>query len=163
MIEAEGVVVKVEGDVAYIQAQRQSSCGGCAKQGESCGTATLIGFFDRKMPLYRARNQLGVKAGDRVVIGVADRMLFKGVLAIYIPPLLLLVTGAISGNQLAATPAAADGYAMLGALIGLVAGYFGSRYYSARMTDGGGYQPVVLNRVVEGNVVNFYGESHKKC
>lgn len=163
MIETEGVVVEVAGDVAYIQAQRQSSCGGCAQQGEHCGTATLIGFLGRKTPLYQARNQLGAKAGERVVIGVEEGMLFKGVLAIYIPPLLLLVAGAISGHLLAATPSAADGYAMLGALIGLAAGYFGARNYSVRMADGGCYQAVVLNRVGEAKVVNFYGESHRKC
>lgn len=163
MIETEGVVVKVEGDVAYIQAQRKSSCGGCAKQGESCGTSTLIGFFDTKTPLYRARNALGVKAGERVVIGMEDGMLYKGVMAIYLPPLFLLLVGAIGGHLLAATPALAETYAMLGALAGLAAGFFGARYYSTRMTDGGRYQPVVLNRIHEANVVNFYGEGSKKC
>ena len=163
MIETEGLVVEVAGDVAYIRAQRQSSCGGCAKQGESCGSATLLGFLALKTPLYQARNPLGTKAGDRVVIGVEDEMLFRGVLALYIPPLLLLVAGAIGGHLLAATPAAADGYAMLGALLGLAAGYFWARRYSARMANGGRYQAVVLNRVVEGKVVNFYGESHRKC
>lgn len=163
MIETEGMVVKVEGDVAYIQARRQSSCSGCAKQDEGCGTATLIGFFDAKTPLYRARNQLGVKTGDRVVIGIADGMLFRGVMAIYLPPLLLLLAGALGGHFLAATPAAAEVYAMLGALAGLAAGFFGARYYSARLTGGGRYQPVVLNRICDGNPINFYGEGSKKC
>jgi len=159
MIEAEGVVVKVEGDVAYIQAQRASSCGGCAQQGGSCGSATLIGFFGRKTPWYSARNPVGAKVGERVVVGIEELALFKGVLAIYVPPLLLLVAGAIAGHRLAVAPAAADGYAMLGALLGVVAGYFGSRYAAARLAAGEGNQPVVLNRLGEANVVNYYGES----
>lgn len=163
MVETEGVVVKVEGDVAYIQAQRQSSCGWCAKQGESCGTSTLIGFFATQTPWYRARNALGVKAGERVVIGVEDGALYKGVMAIYLPPLLLLLAGAIGGHLLAATPAVAETYAMLGALAGLTAGFFGARYFSARLTEAGRCQSVVLKRVYEGHVVNFYGVGSNKC
>jgi positive regulator of sigma E activity len=90
-------------------------------------------------------------------------MLYRGVMAIYLPPLFLLLAGAIGGHMLAATPAIAETYAMLGALAGLAAGFFGARYYSTRMTDGGRYQPVVLNRIHEGTVVNFYGEGGKKC
>ena len=163
MIETEGVVVKVEDGIAYIQAQRQSSCGGCAKQNEGCGTAKLVGYFDGKTPLYQARNPLGVKVGERVVIGVEDATLFRGVLAIYLPPLLLLVAGAIGGHQLAETPQAAESYAMLGALAGLAAGFFGTRFFSARMTQDGRYQPVILSRKSENSLVNFYGEHHRKC
>lgn len=163
MIETEGVVVKVEDGIAFVQVQRQSSCGGCAKQGEGCGTSTLMGYFDNKTPLYQARNPLGIKVGERVRIGVEDATLLRGVLAIYLPPLLLLVAGALGGHQLADAPQAAEGYAMLGALAGLAAGFFGARFFSARMTQGGRYQPVILGRKTENPIVNFYGEGHKKC
>jgi sigma-E factor negative regulatory protein RseC len=163
MIETEGVVVKVEDGIAFIQAQRQSSCGGCAKQGEGCGTSTLVGYFDGRTPLYQARNPLGVKVGERVVIGVENTTLLRGVLAIYLPPLLLLVAGAVGGHQLADTPQAAESYAMLGALVGLAAGFFGARLFSARMTRGGRYQPVILSRKADHSFVNFYGENHRKC
>lgn len=163
MIESEGLVVRVEGDSAYIQAQRKSSCGGCAKEGESCGTSTLIGFFDKKTPLYRARNDLGAKVGDRVVIGVEDGVLYQGMLAIYLPPLLLLLAGAIGGQSMAATPAAGEIYAMGGALAGLAAGFFWSRNYSARLSAGGRYQPVILSKVFVGAVVDFHEGGNKRC
>jgi sigma-E factor negative regulatory protein RseC len=163
MIESEGVVVKVEGDIAYVQAQRQSSCSGCSKGEESCGTSALLGILEKKIPLYRARNQFGVKVGDRVVIGVTEGIFQKGVTAIYLPPLLLLLAGAIGGSMLASTSAASENYSMIGALAGLSAGFLWSRYFSARMGAGGRYQPVVLSRVFEGDVVNFHGGSHRKC
>lgn len=149
MHKTEGMVVRIDGDFAYIQAKRQSSCGGCAREGGSCGTSALIGFFDKKTPLYRARNDLGVKAGDRVVIGMSEDAFFKGAMVLYLPPLLLLLVGAIGGNMMAPTPVAGEGYSIAGAALGVVAGFFWSRFHSKRMAADMYYQPEILG------VVNF--------
>lgn len=147
MIETQAVVVKIEDAVAYVQAERKSSCSGCSES--SCGTSVLANFFGQKTPLYRARNDVGAKVGDRVVVGVNETALFQGTLLLYLLPLLLLFIGALIGAAMAATAEARDGYAVAGAALGLAAGFAWLKVFSARIGSGGRYQPVILSRVMD--------------
>ncbi|MDD5329578.1 MAG: SoxR reducing system RseC family protein [Sulfuricella sp.] len=146
MIETEAVVVKVEDSIAYVQANRKSSCSGCSES--HCGTSVLAGFLGRKAPLYRARNDVGAKVGDRVVVGLEEAALLKGTLLLYLLPLLLLFVGAVAGSALA-DAASRDGYAVAGAVAGLAAGFLWLKAHSAETGFGGRYQPVVLSRVAD--------------
>lgn len=144
MIETEAVVVKLENAVAYVQAERKSSCSGCSES--NCGTSVLSRFLGMKAPLYRVRNEVGAKVGDRVVIGVNESGLFKGALLFYILPLLLLFAGALAGSALADSAEARDGYSVAGAVIGLAAGFLGLKFLSARFGLGKQFQPVILSQ-----------------
>lgn len=157
MIETEAVVVKIEHAVAYVQAERKSSCSGCSES--SCGTSVLANFFGQKAPLYRASNEVGAKVGDRVVVGMNESALFKGTLLLYLFPLLLLFVGAVAGNALAVTAEVKDGYSVAGAFIGLVAGFIGLKLLSSKMGLGRQFQPVILSRMVDMpvRVVSFEG------
>ena len=157
MIETEAVVVKIEHAVAYVQAERKSSCSGCSES--SCGTSVLANFFGQKAPLYRASNEVGAKVGDRVVVGMNESALFKGTLLLYLFPLLLLFVGAVAGSALAVTADVKDGYSVAGAFIGLVAGFLGLKFLSSKMGLGRQFQPVILSRIVDMpvRVVNFEG------
>jgi len=156
--ETEGLVVRVEGASALIQANRQSSCSGCSKGSSSCGTASLLGFFERQAPLYKVRNDIGAQPGERVRIGLPDNALLKGATAIYLPAVTLLLGGAIAGHLLGTTAAASEAYSVGGAVLGLVLGFFWSRRQSARMNAGGTCHAVVLSRINPQSVVNFYGD-----
>ena len=145
MIETQAVVVKIEDSFAYVQAERKSSCSGCSES--SCGTSALADFFGQKAPLYRARNEIGAKVGDRVVVGMNESALFKGTLLLYLLPLLLLFAGAVAGGALAATADVTDAYSAMGAAIGLAAGFLGLKAFSARLGLGRRFQPVILSRV----------------
>lgn len=157
MIETEAVVVKIEHDVAYVQAERKSSCSGCSES--SCGTSVLANFFGQRTPLYRASNEVGAKVGDRVVVGLDESALFKGTLLLYLFPLLLLFAGAVAGSALAVSAAVEDGYSAAGAFIGLAAGFLGLKLLSAKMGMGRRFQPVILSRMVDMpvRVVSFEG------
>ncbi|MDD5241787.1 MAG: SoxR reducing system RseC family protein [Sulfuricella sp.] len=145
MIETEAIVVRLEDAVAYVQAERKSSCSGCSES--SCGTSLLASLFGQKAPLYRARNEAGAKVGDRVVIGMNESGLLKGTLLLYMLPLLLLFAGAVAGSMLAATTEVRDGYSAVGAAIGLMAGFIGLKLFSARLGLGKQFQPVILSRI----------------
>jgi len=157
MIETEAVVVKIEHAVAYVQAERKSSCSGCSES--SCGTSVLANLFGQKTPLYRASNEVGAKVGDRVVVGMNESALFKGTLLLYLFPLLLLFVGAVAGSALAITAEVKDGYSVAGAFIGLVAGFLGLKFLSPKMGLGRQFQPVILSRKVDMpvRVVKFEG------
>ncbi|MCE5182469.1 MAG: SoxR reducing system RseC family protein [Betaproteobacteria bacterium] len=150
MIETEAIVVKLENAVAYVQAERKSSCSGCNES--NCGTSVLASFLGQKAPLYRARNEIGAKIGDRVVVGMNETGLFKGTLLFYILPLLLLFAGALAGSALAVTAETRDGYSVVGAAIGLAAGFLGLKFLSARLGMGEQFQPVILSRIANAPV-----------
>lgn len=150
MIETEAIVVKLENAVAYVQAERKSSCSGCSES--NCGTSVLANFLGQKPPLYRASNEVGAKVGDRVVVGMNESALFKGTLLLYLFPLLLLFVGAAAGSALALTPDAKDGYSVVGASIGLMAGFLGLKFFSARFGLGKRFQPVILSLVANAPV-----------
>ncbi len=147
MIETEAIVVKIEHAVAYVQAERKSSCSGCGES--NCGTSVLANYFGQKAPLYRASNEVGAKVGDRVVVGLDESALFKGTLLLYLFPLLLLFVGAVAGSALAVSAEVKDGYSVAGAFIGLVAGFLGLKFLSPKMGLGRQFQPVILSRVVD--------------
>lgn len=67
---------------------------------------------------YRMRNTLNLREGDRVSLAVAKGTVFHAALASYVIPLLLTISGAIIGQQLASDAAAAAG-----ALAGLAIGF----------------------------------------
>ncbi len=157
MIETEAIVVKIEHAVAYVQAERKTSCSSCSES--SCGTSVLANFFGQRTPLYRASNEVGAKVGDRVVVGLNESAMFKGTLLLYLFPLLLLFAGAAAGSALAGAEEVKDGYSVAGALIGLVAGFLGLKLFSARMGTDRQFQPVILSRMADipVRVVSFEG------
>lgn len=157
MIETEAIVVKTEHAVAYVQAERKTSCSSCSES--SCGTSVLANFFGQRTPLYRASNEVGAKVGDRVVVGLNESAMFKGTLLLYLFPLLLLFAGAAAGSALAGAEEVKDGYSVAGAFIGLAAGFLGLKLFSARMGSGRQFQPVILSRVTDipVHVISFEG------
>ncbi|MGE5028003.1 MAG: SoxR reducing system RseC family protein [Betaproteobacteria bacterium] len=158
MVETQAVVVKIEDAFAYVRAERKSSCSGCSES--TCGTSVLMDFFGQKTPLYRASNEVGAKVGDWVVVGMDESALFKGTLLLYLLPLLLLFIGTVSGNLLASSADASDNYSVVGAAIGLTAGFLGLKYISAHTGLGNQFRPVILSKAdvqvhfmqVEGNL-----------
>lgn len=154
MIETEAVVVKIEDATAYVKAERKSGCSACSTG--SCGTSVLAGFFAQKTPLYRASNDVGAKVGDRVVVGMDEAAMFKGTLLLYLFPLLLLFVGAVAGSMLAVAPELKDGYSVVGACVGLVAGFAGLKLFTVKLGMSRQFQPVILSLVV-GMPIRFAG------
>jgi len=81
----EADVLRVDGEIAWIDPERRSTCSGCsAKNG--CGTGTLAGVLGKRRVEMRAINHIGAKPGDRVVVGVAGAALLRGSVAVYVVP-----------------------------------------------------------------------------
>lgn len=147
MIEESARVVGTEGAFVWVETQRQSTCGGCVAN-QACGTATLAKVLGTRRTRVRALNHGGARIGDTVVIGLDERALLRGSLAVYAMPLLLLFAGGIVGAVLSERWAL-DGEALTLALgvAGLMAGLLWLKGFSRRIRDDQRYQPVVLRRV----------------
>jgi sigma-E factor negative regulatory protein RseC len=141
--ESEGRVVRVHRDEAVIEAEARPGCGRCDET-QGCATGTLGKLFCRSPRQFRVRNDVGARPGDRVVVAVAEGVLWRSALAAYGPPLLLLLAGAVSGAALAPEPGGRDLYAALGALLGLAGGAMTARLASAALSS----RPEILPRIL---------------
>ncbi len=139
MIEESAVVVKVEGSYAWVERERQSSCGSCAAN-KGCGTATLQKVMGNKRSQLKALNRAQAKEGDCVVIGLQEQALLKGSLYAYLMPLLVMLLGAVIAEGMFAN----EGLTILGGLAGLLSGFFLLKRFSERVAEDVRFQAVVL-------------------
>jgi sigma-E factor negative regulatory protein RseC len=118
MIETQAVVIRVEGRLALIEAERRLGCGRCKETG--CGSAVPARLVKLKPRRLHIVNSIAAKRGDAVIVGISERALLKSALSVYLVPIMLLILGAVLGA--AGGPAGVDRYALAGALLGLIAG-----------------------------------------
>jgi len=147
MIEETGQVVDVQGDFAWIESERTSTCGACNVR-KGCGTAVLAKVLGQRRVNLRVINRIDAQVGDAVVIGISESGLVRGSLAVYAAPLSGLFAGAIAGNGLGHyfSPASTDLLAIAGALAGLSAGLFWLKRFSRLTETDASYQPVILRK-----------------
>lgn len=131
MLETRAIVIRVEGQDALVEAAREGGCGQC-DSANGCGSGTLSRLFCSGKPRhFRVSNDIAARPGDEVQISVADGVLLRSALLLYMLPLALLLAGGFLGSQWAADAAGRDGYAALGALLGLVAGFALAKWLAA--------------------------------
>ena len=148
MIEETAAVLDTQGELAWVETRRQSSCGACAAS-KGCGTALLGQVFGARRARLRVLNRIGAKSGDLVVVGVAEQALVRGSLAVYLLPLLGLMGGGMFGVWLANTLAwttTVDGSSVLCGIAGLALGLAWVRRWTAGMADDARYQAVILRK-----------------
>ncbi len=149
MIEERAEVIEIKGDKLLLQAQVQSACGGCAVN-KGCGTSVLSKVVGRKFTQFQAVNSVNAKIGDTVVVGIAEDVMVKGSLMIYIVPLLaMLVFAVLADYAFAEQIGARDALIAAFSIAGLATGALVSRWYFGRQTSGHLYSPVVLRKIIE--------------
>lgn len=102
MVQEQGVVVSLEGQMANIAPRSESGCQSCSSS-SMCGTSLLKPLFGNKQRTLAAENTINAKPGDQVVIGLNRTALVLASLMVYLFPLILLVAGAIFGAAIAHT------------------------------------------------------------
>jgi len=119
MVEENAKVLKVEGDVVWVQAIQQSACGSCQAQ-KGCGHSLLAKTGQRQIDLPVARNGLEVSVNDQVVIGVPEQAILKSSMLMYGVPLGAMLVVATIMSLLGLT----ELMVILGSFISLLVGFF---------------------------------------
>lgn len=145
MIEETAIVIATEGEWAWLESERKSTCGTCAAR-KGCGTGVLAKVVGRKLTRVVALNRAGARPGDSVVVGIDEGSLVRGSLAVYAIPLLALFVGALMG-QFGLSHWAGESGTMVGGIAGLLAGFAWLRRFSRRSRTDPRYHPVVLRRL----------------
>lgn len=128
MNRSDGVVVRVKGDYAWVRIEAAApACGGCEKRGgcptSSTGTV-LDGLAGDRERLLCLPNAIRARAGDAVVVCAADGVVLRAAGLLYGLPLLAALAGALLGQAWFDSEAGA----LLGMVLGLVAGFLGVRH-----------------------------------
>lgn len=118
MTESDAVVVRLEGDYAWVDVQ--ASCSSCSATG--CGLGSGKG-----RALQRVRNETGVRVGDQVTLAISDGAVLRAALYCYLLPVALVLAGATSGMALANNFGAIGG-----AILGLAGGWLSLRVAGRR-------------------------------
>ncbi|RLK50308.1 RseC/MucC-like positive regulator of sigma(E) [Alkalispirillum mobile] len=132
MIEQEAMVLAREEGNAWVEVRRQSTCSGCAASA-GCGTGALGRWLPGGTTRLRVVDPIGVQPGQRVLLAIPDGAVLRGSALLYLVPLLCLLVGALAGEQLSAGLGLnGDGLAILGGVLGLVAGFGAARRLGRR-------------------------------
>ncbi|WP_020413467.1 SoxR reducing system RseC family protein [Microbulbifer sp. VTAC004] len=131
----------IESDAVWVETIQRSACNGCeAKSG--CGTGLLGDFFSSSTRVRAALNGFPadkISLNDTAVIGITESALTSSTLLVYLLPLLSLVLVALLGDYLFAETGA-----VIGAVLGLMVGALGVRWYSRHQSSNPAYTPVLL-------------------
>ena len=144
MIEERARVIRSEGDYAWVETQRRSSCGSCAAK-RGCGTGALSQVFAGRTQQMQVRNPIDAKAGDEVVLGIEEGALIKGSLAVYLIPLLTMMAGGLLGQAVAPQwLLEPEAMSMLLGILGLVVGLWWLRGFNRRASQNPLYMAEIL-------------------
>jgi len=131
MLETRAVVVQLlDKPFVMVQASKGGGCGQC--DGQGCGASKLTQLFCSKPRQFKVDNRINAGVGDEVVVSVVEGVVLRGIGLVYLLPLVLLFAGAALAGSLAVQGAQRDGYAALGALIGLIVGFIIAKLISSR-------------------------------
>ncbi len=142
MLETRAIIIKVDGTEAIVEAAQGGGCGQCDSV-NGCSSGKLSKMFCAQPRRFRVHNGIEARVGDEVQVSLQDGMLLRSASILYLLPLALLMAGGFVGASMASSAAGRDGYAALGALLGLVLGFICARMYTLRQPATHEVQPII--------------------
>lgn len=144
MIEESVRVIKVDKEIVWVQAIQVSACGTCQAQ-KGCGHSLLAKAGQKEITIGVARNDLSVKEGDVVVIGVPDQVVLRSSLFMYGTPLLTMIAVSLLLTFLGFS----ENSTIIGAFLALVLGFVWVSNQAKRF-DIAKWHPILLRQSVQG-------------
>ena len=90
MVQETGVIERIEGNYAYVKAEKTGSCGSCASQCMSADGKDYV--------IVHTINDVGAKEGDTVKFEVPVGSFLKASIIIYVIPMIALIIGSLVGK-----------------------------------------------------------------
>lgn len=152
-LTVEGIarVVRIDGEIAWLEPEQTTSCGSCASSAACGGGAPGVGTVASRLAVRRFQldnppGLMSLHEGERIVVGVSRRALLKAAATAYGLPL----ATAIAGGAMAEATYGSDGASILGMLAGLAAGLLAARLGAAYLNARGELSPRFLRRALPG-------------
>ena len=158
MIEENAHVIEVDGDVAWVETMRKSTCGNCTAK-NSCGSSLLDRYVGKRSNRIAVTLADDVKVGDEVVLGLEEDSLLRGSFAVYMLPILLMLLISVSSQALLSESwMSTEAASILGGIVGFGLGLFWLKAYAKRALIDGRFRPVILRRVAKGQQSKIVNE-----
>lgn len=119
MIEEHAIVTEQLGSQVRLAIERRTACGICG-QTRGCGNATWGKLLGHAETTLKVDNVIDANVGERVVVGIEEKVFLNASFLLYVVPLIALFVGA----GLAQYFLHQDIYVIFGALFGLALGFF---------------------------------------
>jgi sigma-E factor negative regulatory protein RseC len=146
MLETRAVVVQIMGEDAMVEAKQGGGCGHCSSA-NGCNGGKLSQLFCSSPRRFKVKNPTRAQVGDEVELRLADGVLLRSSVILYLLPLSLMLSSSILGAHLSPDLVSRDGYAVTGALLGLVFGFVLARILTARSRMSAVAQAVISSAV----------------
>lgn len=95
MATEQGIVIRTDSGEAWVKTVKSGACEGCTARG-ACHSLSDSGEME-----VSAINEAGAKVGDRIVLSFETSSLLKATFLLYVFPILLLIIGAVIGQETA--------------------------------------------------------------
>lgn len=122
MIEENAIVTEQLGGQVRLEIIRRTACGICG-QTRGCGNATWGKMLGHAETTLQVDNAINAQVGDHVVVGIEEKAFLNATFLLYVVPLCALFAGALLAQVFFNQDSNQDIYVMLGALLGLGAGF----------------------------------------
>lgn len=137
MIEEEGVVMEVHGDLAKVAITAKSAC-------EKCSASSMCHPGDEEH--MEASNPLGAKKGQKVKVALAPQIYLKASIILYGIPMTVFIAAAILGKNLGqrfGTEANSDLWAFVAGMTCMMLSFLAIRMYNKKVEKTAQYKPTI--------------------
>lgn len=131
MIEENAIVIEQLGQQVRLEIIRRTACGICG-QTRGCGNATWGKMLGHAETTLKVDNPIDAKVGERVVVGIEEKVFLNATFLLYVVPLLALFAGA----GLAQYFLHHDLYVIGGSIFGLVLGFYVVKFITSVNSGG---------------------------
>jgi sigma-E factor negative regulatory protein RseC len=138
MIEEEGVVAEIEGDMAKVELLKKSAC-------EQCSASGICHPGDKEY--MEAANPLNAKKGQKVKVVIAPQVYLQASIILYGTPMAALIAGAILAKNIAGrygNEHYSDLWAFIVGMGCMVVSFFFIRVYNNKVAKTQKYKPVIV-------------------
>lgn len=119
MIEQKATVVSFDGDIVWVEAERQSTCGQCQAR-KGCGTGLLAKHVGQRFSRLAVSCDRKLEIGQQVTVSIPEQALLSGALMMYLLPLIFLFAAAV----LARMTGLGELPQIMAGLLGLCVGFY---------------------------------------
>ena len=146
MLSETGRIVAIDEKSIWVETIQVSTCGSCSVK-KGCGQSLLNQMYDGRrhhieIPLHSVQENFSL--GDQVTLEIPEDAIVKGALALYLLPLLMLITGAYLWQLLSIEFSLENELiALFGAVIGFVSGLLFVRGINGFWAKSAGFQPCI--------------------
>jgi len=138
IIEEEGIVAEIDGNIAKVAVMKKSAC-------EQCAAAGVCHPGDQEY--LEASNPLGAEKGQKVKVVIAPQIYLKASIILYGIPMVALIAGAIIAKSIAVQYTGeerSDLWAFIAGMTCTAISFLFIRSYNKKVEKTQKYKPVIV-------------------